>query len=119
MTSFFASIAEHRGSTSSFFLNSGIATVQNETSNPVPVLSEVPQGTVLGPLMFLLHINDITKDTNSPLCMFADDCLLYRMINSTEDTIRLHLNYLQRHSQDFLKAVSKTVLSYQSRGLAH
>ena len=42
--------------------------------------------------MFLLYINDITKDTNSPLCLFADDCLLYRIINSIEDTNRLQEN---------------------------
>ncbi|XP_065892800.1 uncharacterized protein [Dysidea avara] len=57
----------------------------SESSSPVPVLSGVPQGTVLGPLMFLLYINDITKDINSPLHLFADDCLLYRVINSAED----------------------------------
>ena len=63
--------------------------LDGETSNPVPVLSGVPQGTVLGPLMFLLYINDITKDIDSPLRMFADDCLLYRIIESTEDTTKL------------------------------
>ena len=59
--------------------------LDSESSSPVPVLSGVPQGTVLGPLMFLLYINDITKDINSPLRLFADDCLLYRVINSAED----------------------------------
>ena len=63
--------------------------LDGETSNPVPVLSGVPQGTVLGPLMFLLYINDIANDIDSPLRMFADDCLLYRIINSREDTIQL------------------------------
>ena len=58
--------------------------LDSESSSPVPVLSGVPQGTVLGPLMFLLYINDITKDINSPLRLFADDCLLYRVINSAE-----------------------------------
>jgi len=35
--------------------------LDGETSNPVPVLSGVPQGTFLGPLMCLLYIHDITK----------------------------------------------------------
>jgi len=55
----------------------------------VPVQSGVPQRTVLGPLMFLLYINDITKDINSPLRLFADDCLLYKVINNGEDTVTL------------------------------
>ena len=34
-----------------------------------------PQDTILGPLLFLLYINDITKDTDSELRVFADDCV--------------------------------------------
>ena len=63
--------------------------LDSESSSPVPVLSGVPQGTVLGPLMFLLYINDITKGINSALHLFADGCLLYRVINSVEDTSKL------------------------------
>jgi len=63
--------------------------LDDETLNPVPVLSGVPQGTVLGPQMFLLYMNDITKDIGSLLHMFADDCLLYRVIESIEDTTKL------------------------------
>ena len=57
--------------------------------DPVIVQSGVPQGTVLGPLMFLLYINDIADGLSSPLRLFADDCLLYRTINSEEDAIQL------------------------------
>ena len=39
--------------------------------------SDVPQGTVLGPLMFLLYINDIGNDITSKIRLFADDSLLY------------------------------------------
>ena len=63
--------------------------LDSKFSSPVPVLSGVPQGTVLGPLIFLLYINDITQGIDSPLRIFADDCLLYRVINSVEDSNRL------------------------------
>ena len=39
--------------------------------------SGVPQGTVLGPLMFLLFINDIHENLDSTLRLFGDDALLY------------------------------------------
>jgi len=58
-------------------------------SDFVSVHSGVPQGTVLGPLMFLLYINDISEHVNSPLWLFADDRLLYRTITTDEDTTQL------------------------------
>jgi hypothetical protein len=51
--------------------------VDGTTSNPVSVRSGVPQGTVLGPLMFLLYINDIGRGIKSTIRLFTDDCLLY------------------------------------------
>ena len=59
-------------------------------SQPVKVKSGVPQGTVLGPLMFLLYINDITDDIkHSSVRLFADDCLLYRVVDTEEDERKL------------------------------
>ena len=58
-------------------------------SDFVPVHSRVPQGTVLGPLMFFLYTNDISEHLNSPLWLFANGCLLYRTITADEDTSQL------------------------------
>ena len=67
--------------------------VNGYDSNFVQVQSGVPQGTVLGPLMFLLYINDIKCGISSHLKLFADDCILYRTINSQQDQL-LHIQQL-------------------------
>ena len=46
-------------------------------SSPTPVDSWVPQGMVLGALLFLMHINDLPQVVSSRVRLFADDCLLY------------------------------------------
>jgi len=50
------------------------------------VVSGVPQGTVLGPLLFLLYVNDITEGVLSHIRLFADDCVLYKSIASSSDS---------------------------------
>ena len=50
----------------------------------------VPQGTVLGPLIFLAFISDLPEAVNhSDSSLFADDCLLYRLVRSDSDAKRL------------------------------
>ena len=78
--------------------------VDGSISKACKVLSGVPQGTVLGPLFFLIYINDI-QDHLSPgtsIRLFADDSLLYRTISSIHDTIILQndLNQLQKWEKD-------------------
>ena len=58
-------------------------------SSPTSVDSGVPQGTVLGPLLFLLHLNDLPQVVSSQVRLFAGDCLLYRGIQCQEDQLTL------------------------------
>ena len=63
--------------------------VDGEFSSFGDVLSGVPQGTVLGPLLFLCHINDLPLHVKSQIRLFADDCLLYRTIKNEQDQIQI------------------------------
>ena len=68
--------------------------VEGVRSSPAPVTSGVPQGSVLGPLLFLVYTNDIPARVKSTTRLFADDSLLYRKIKSPADT-QEDLNALQ------------------------
>ena len=60
--------------------------VEGSTSLSQPVLSGVPQGSVLGPLLFIIHIDGLTNAlSNSSMSLYADDLLLYRTIQSPSD----------------------------------
>ena len=75
--------------------------VDGSRSDRKAVASGVPQGTVLGPLLFLLHINDLPREILSSLRLFAHDCLLYRAISSREgaEILQRDLNSLYAWGQ--------------------
>ena len=68
-------------------------TVEGATSDSIPVESGVPQGSILGPLFFLLYVNDMPTQTAPVRClMFADDAKCYNHISSYNDCINLQIS---------------------------
>ena len=63
--------------------------VGGKISDPVNVVSGIPQGTILGPLLFICYSNDLPKTIKSKIRIYADDTLVYNCINTIDDCILL------------------------------
>ena len=70
--------------------------VERSSSVRVPVVSGVPKGSKLGPMLFLLFINDLPDKIASDSSLFSDDCIVYRQIKGISDceTLQEDLNML-------------------------
>ena len=76
--------------------------VDGEQSGPVPVTSGVPQGSVLGPCLFLFFINDMAEKLQSTVRLFADDTIAYLAVDSQCDAMAL------QHDLDLLAEWEQT-----------
>ena len=97
-----------------------LVVMDGDFSDSVTVDSGVPQGTVLGPLFFLYHINNLPDCVNSQVRLFTDDCLLYRTINTQSDhlTFQKDLEALEKWASDWgmrLNAKKCYLMSFNSR----
>lgn len=89
--------------------------VDGNNSSFLPVTSGVPQGSVLGPLLFLLYVNDIVNVVlpGTQIRLYADDCVLFRQVTCTNDQHNLNfslnniLNWCNEHGMAL--NVQKTV----------
>ena len=60
--------------------------INNSTSSWRDINVGVPQGSILGPLLFIVFINDILTDINSTIKLFADDTSLYLIVDDPQET---------------------------------
>ena len=63
--------------------------IEGQASDWLIVTSGVPQGSILGPLLFLAHINDLPYSVTCNSDLFTDDTVLYRHIKNRSDCVLL------------------------------
>ncbi len=63
--------------------------IQDQNSSWLKVPSDVPQGSVLGPIKFVIYVNDINEETDSYMNLFTDDAKLMRRIDNVNDCMLL------------------------------
>ena len=83
--------------------------VEGEESSWRPVISGVPQGSVLGPILFLIYINDLENEIGSNILKFADDTKMFRRVESQEDRHQLQsdLNKLVKWAEKWQMLFNK------------
>ena len=74
------------GHISSFLINRWLRVVlDGKSSQEYPVNAGVPQGSILGPTLFLLYINDLPDDVICNVAIYADDTTLYSKCDQASD----------------------------------
>ena len=83
--------------------------IDNSYSNEVAVTSGVPQGSVLGPILFLLYINDLPDKIKCKVRIYADDVVLYTEVMNNEpasENLQADLDQLCRWCRDWKMSIN-------------
>ena len=83
--------------------------LNGQSSRWLPVTAGVPQGSILGPLLFLIYINDLSNNLSSTAKLFADDTSLFSVVN-----VNLSQFHLDSDLKKYLNGFINGKYRYQS-----
>ena len=104
--------------------------LNGRSSSWTPVCAGVPEGSILGPLFFLIYKNDLSKDISSAVKLFADDTSIFSVVDDVNVSVVQLNNDLLKISKwvyqwkmsfnpDVSKQAQELVFSHKSHKLAH
>ena len=82
--------------------------IQGSKSEWAPVTSGIPQGSVLGPTLFTLFVNDMPQQVSSCVKLFADDTKLYRPVTNGSTELQADIDALVKWSKEWLLPFNST-----------
>ena len=84
--------------------------LNGQTSEWLPVKAGVPRGYILGPLSFLIHINDLSENIESTAKLFADDTSLFSMVHDNNTSTEVLNRDLQKYLSGHINGKCHSIL---------